>query len=477
MHRYLKLAVGSLVSVALLAGCSDWLTGTGLTTNPNRPTTAGTGQLFVGVQVTQTVTQTGDLARLFSMWMQSMAGTDRQYVPLGNYILDEDAFSGEWGNTYTGGGLIDERNIQRQSLAVGDTTYAGIAKVMEALTIATAADVWGDIPYSQAVGDATQPTLDPQQQVFAAVQAQLDTAVAWIPCASVTCAGPGPSDLFYGKDSAAVQKREWLALAHTLKARYFMHVTPQDPSGYASALAEAQLGIASPAGDLRSFQSTDPNEWNLWYQFIAIQRSGYIGAGAFLVDLLAGGPAPVFTAPADPRLAEYYSPLDTVIGGVHKTYFRGAPPTGGGGNWSSLADARGGGATGEDFRQPIVTYAENQLIIAEAELQGGDNGAAIAAYNAERASQGVPAWSGGAITLSDIITEKYIADFQEIEVYNDWKRTCLPALQAATNSGIPGRILYPLSAERNAYGNVPPPDQQPPRNWDQPNACPAHPPP
>lgn len=474
MHRYLKLAVGSLVPVALLAGCNDWLTGTGLTTNPNRPVTAGNAQLFVGVEVTQSVTQTGDLARLYSMWMQSMAGTDRQYVPIGNYILDEDAFSGEWGNTYTGGGLIDERNIQKQSLLVGDTTYAGIAKVMEALTIATAADVWGDIPYSQADNDSVnQPALDPQQQVFAAVQAQLDTAVAWIPCGAVTCAGPGPADLFYGGD-----KGKWLALAHTLKARYFMHVTTMDPSAYASALAEAQQGIADTTGDgdFRSFQSTNPNEWNLWYQFTAVQRSGYIGAGAFLVDLLAGGPPPVTTPPSDPRIADYYSKIDSAIApGDTIHFYRGAPPTGGGGNWSSLANARGGGAEGEAFRQPIVTYAENELIIAEAELQAGDNAAAIDAYNAERAEQHVPPWAGGAITLKDIITEKYIADFQEIEVYNDWKRTCLPALQAATSTGIPGRILYPLSAERNANKNVPPPDQQPARNWNQPNACPAHP--
>jgi hypothetical protein len=483
MHRYLKVAVASLVPVALSVGCNDWLTGTGLTTNPNRPVVAGVSQLFEGVTVTQTVQQTGDLARLFSMWMQSMAGTDRQAIPLANYSFDEDAFSGDWSNVYAGGGLIDLRNIQTQSLAVGDTAYVGVAKVMEALTMGTAADVWGDIPYREAVGSSLTPHLDPQQQVFSDIQAQLDTAIVYMQCHTGTCAGPGPNDLFYGGDLS-----KWTALAHTLKARYFLHVSTQDPSAFASAVAEAQQGITDTTGDLTSYQSTTPTEQNLWYQFMQIQRQGYISAGATLLNMLVGHPVPfvigtrangvkdtTFVAqPVDPRAFVYYSLIDSVKASdsSHIYFFRGAPPAGGNGTWSSLAPFRAGLAVGAGFRQPIVTSAENELILAEAELQTGHQPEAIAAYNAERASQGMPAWAGGAITLNDIITEKYIADFQQIEVWNDWKRTCLPALVPAVSSGIPGRLLYGLSAERDANPNIPPPDQQPARNWDQPNACP-----
>jgi len=485
MHRYLKIAVASLLPVALLGGCSDWLNGTGLTTNPNSPTQTGANQLFVGVTVTQTTLQTGDFARLFSMWVQSMAGTDRQYIPLANYSFDEDAFSSDWSAVYTGGGLIDERAIQAQKAADGDSIYVGIAKVMEALTMGTAADVWGDIPYREAVSSVLQPHLDPQQQVYSDIQAQLDTAIVDLQCTGPTCAGPGPNDLWYGGDAS-----KWLALAHTLKARYFMHVATQDQTAYASALSEAEQGISSPDGDFKSYQSTNPNEWNLWYQFIVIQRSGYIGAGANLVDMLVGAPAPQFVsvtpakdstlvgikAPKDPRVALYYSLVDTLLNSKKDTvqFYRGAPPQGGSGNYSSLAAARGGADAGQGFSQPIVTYAENQLIIAEAALHANDQATAIAAYNAERESQGVPDWAGGTLTLADVITEKYIADFQQIEVWNDWKRTCLPALVAANGAGIPGRVLYPLSAERNSNPNIPAPTQQPVRNWNQPNACPLN---
>src|SRR5690606_18668099 len=114
--------------------------------------------------------------RLMSMWVQSMSGTQRQYSVLDLYQFDEDAFSPDWSLTYTGGGLVDIRTLESQALEVGDSLYAGIGYVLEALTVGTAADVWGDIPYSQAVNDSiVQPELDPQQQVYATIQAKLDT--------------------------------------------------------------------------------------------------------------------------------------------------------------------------------------------------------------------------------------------------------------------------------------------------------------
>ena len=448
-NRYAKLALSVLLPAVLLAGCSDWLTSPKASIDPNNPTTAGRDQLLVGVETGQTVIQTGDLARLLSMWVQSMAGTQRQYSVLDNYQFDEDAFTPDWSLTYTGGGLVDIRSLEKQALGVGDTLYAGIGYVLEALTVGTAADVWGDIPYSEAVSDSIlQPKLDPQQEVYAAIQARLDTATAFLQCVSSTCVGPGGVDLWYGGDAAL-----WTELAHTLKARYYMHVAEQDPSAYALALAQTDSGISTPDNDLLTYQSTDPNEWNLWYQFVVIQRSGYTGAGAFMVNLLKSR--------NDPRLQKYYAPNSA-------GQIVGAPPGGGAVSASDISDTR----LAPDFRQPMVTYAENQLIQAEAALHEGNPGAALAAYNAERTSQGVP--TAGSVTLQDVMTEKYIALFQQIEPWNDYKRTCLPALTPAGGAAaIPGRLLYPLSAERNANPNVPPPSQQPQRNWNDPNPCPV----
>jgi hypothetical protein len=49
--------------------------------------------------------------------------------------------------------------------------------------------------------------------------------------------------------------------------------------------------------------------------------------------------------------------------------------------------------------------------------------------------------------------QKYIAQFLNPDVFNDYKRTCLPDITERTN-GMPGRLLY-SGNERRANSNVP----------------------
>ena len=120
-----------------------------------------------------------------------------------------------------------------------------------------------------------------------------------------------------------------------------------------------------------------------------------------------------------------------------------------------------------------MTWAENQLIIAEAAYQTGDEPTAQTALVAVRTNAGVtnPDYSGspptGAALLSEIMLEKYIALFQSPESWNDYKRTCLPALVPANGIVLPGRYKYP-SDERENNPNTPVDPQQ---NWNDPNPC------
>ena len=96
-------------------------------------------------------------------------------------------------------------------------------------------------------------------------------------------------------------------------------------------------------------------------------------------------------------------------------------------------------------------------MLAEAawNLAGGGaagNTAATPHVTNARAAQGF-----GAIPvtgLATIMTEKYIALFENMEVWNDYKRTCIPVLApAAGAAAIPARLPYPLS-ERNANTSI-----------------------
>jgi hypothetical protein len=92
-----------------------------------------------------------------------------------------------------------------------------------------------------------------------------------------------------------------------------------------------------------------------------------------------------------------------------------------------------------------------------------------------RARYNKPAISSAALTLANIMQEKYIILFQNIEAWNDYKRTCLPTLHPARGKTvIPGRVYYG-ETEEQTNSHTPPASQQDlrtVRNANDPAACP-----
>jgi len=500
------LMLGALLAFGA-AACGDFLSGPGLTTDPNAPTAATRDQRLAAVQSAMGVQLTGTLARSACMWMQQCAGVDRQYATLELYNTTSSDFDTEFTQVYTGGGLIDMRLIQADAAAAGDSVYVGVAKVLEALNISTAADLWGDIPYSQAVGSAIAPTFDTQQSVYNALLTLLNQAIAEL---AGPGSGPGQIDLWYLGDKTA-----WTELAHTLKARIYLHLAPKVAGSYASALAEAKLGLSTSAHDLRTYQSVATTEWNIWYQFQIVQRDTYLRTGAELVDS-------IMKKRNDPRLAAYFSPITPPAWAASHKYRPRTKILDSSGNmeqvtaltldstsgaaapawnatlygtttdnhvtWTNVGPLPYAGAQPGDaydpavesnisttrlaqgFRQPMVTHAEVQLIIAEAAYQTSDLVQAIDSLNAERVSAGLGAIAAplGVALLDSIMTEKYVVMFQNIESWNDIKRTCIPALVPANliNAGghVIGRPFYgvtELSTNPNATA-----DPATGRNWN-----------
>jgi hypothetical protein len=394
--------------------------------------------------------------------MQQCAGVDRQYAALGTYSVTEDDYNTEWQTIYSGGGLIDMRAIQADAAAAGDSQYVGVAKVLEALNMGISADLWGDLPYAEALAGPA-PHFDSQQSVYAHVQAVLDTAIL-----DLAGHGPGPGsvDLWYGGDPTL-----WTELAHTLKARYYLHTAKQIPANYTPALAQARLGISAASHDVATFQSAATTEQNMWYQFQVVQRNTYLRMGAWLVDT-------VMNKRSDPRVPAYFS-LDG------NGQYRGAAPTAAQNDavMSNLSATRLNPA----FRQPLATRAEVELIIAEAAYQTGDQAGALASLNAERQladstycltptncapQTPLPVLTGitGAALLDSIMVEKYVVTFQNLEAWNDYKRTCVPAIvPVAPAVHVIGRVLYG-SSERSTNPNFPG-EPANGRNWNDPAPC------
>jgi hypothetical protein len=170
----------------------------------------------------------------------------------------------------------------------------------------------------------------------------------------------------------------------------------------------------------------------------------------------------------------------------------------GSGPYSTFGSYLDQGASDGSFRPPELTYAETQLIAAEAAWQlncAGCSpetvvGAAQSFLDNARRGRHYGASSDGPVDFGDapgglpaslrnIIEEKYVTLYMNPEVWSDWKRTCLPSLAPAPDrAGIPGRLPYAFG-EINANSNVPAtsstgtPITSVSLNPNQPTACPA----
>lgn len=452
MKTYIRVALTAALPILAAAGCKDFLSGGELTNNPTTPTDASISQIFLSTEVNLWAQQTQSLARLTGMWMQQVKGVARQAKGTYEYTgVGEATFDGEFIIPYVSGGLVDIRRVEDLAREAGDMQYLGMAQVIEAMEIGTTADIWGDVPYSQAAKPDSfpDPQLDAQMDVYDALQALLSEAIT-----NLGGEGPGAqdADLVYGGDP-----EKWIALAHTLKARLYLHTAEVNgDAAYASALTEAQQGIASNDGDyIAIFTGGLQGESNPWYQFM--NANGGTGRDG---DIIATSDTHLYSLLddlGDPRRDEYYDLSNKAAG--------------------YLSDFRGGAA----FPQPIVTYNENLLIMAEAQFHV-DQSAAQATLNDERAAWGTatpwhraitldPVSASGPALLEAIMTEKYITLFQNVEAWNDYKRTCIPALEPVNGASvIPGRLPYGVT-ERQTNSNVPDPSQQPARNANDPNAC------
>jgi starch-binding outer membrane protein, SusD/RagB family len=463
MHSKLK-TFGVFLALAGVAGCGDFLTGPGLTESPNFPVTIEAEQLLVSTQARMFVQQEGQLARTAAIWTQQIAGINNQQRDYGSrYEYTELAINTPFDGIYQSGGLIDLRRLQQLAAADGNSRIQAFGMIIEGLSMGTYASLWGDLPYRQAVDPAiSSPELDPQQQIYADVQSLLSEAIGLLQNAPTTPLG---QDLIYNGDPA-----RWIAAANTLKARFSLHVAPQvGSSAYQDALTFAAQGIneapgsAAAAmhgqgpGDFRALHGSTLNaDANLWGQFL--EERADIVANTRMLEILEQR--------NDPRLAAYHAEVD---GGGYS----GGGPFG----TTTLADEQpwsflnATDRVGRDFRQPFITWAENQLIKAEANFQLGNTGAALGNVNDVRTAIGM-APLAGPVTLEDIMVEKWIAQFQNIDVYADWRRTCYPRLipggqnDPTPAARVPGRYVYgQTERQQNPNFSNLTPAQQPEDNW------------
>lgn len=414
--------------------------------SPNLAGQAPLGQRLTAIEAAAGLAAAGELPRLGGIWTGQFTGQVNQYDAFENYVAQATDFDGAWSFIYVGVGA-NARLTAQEASRVKDPWTEGVAQVLEAWSVGTLADLFGDVPYTQAFQPETYPTpvFDPQPAVYAALQTTLDRALTNL--ASPTGGNLKPSDFFFRGDLT-----KWRALAHSLKARYYLHTNE-----YAKAIPEALAGIPTPSGDwLMPFPGTAIGvDGNPYWIFSIVNRSGYLNAaGAYAVRLLNRRTSP--TTDETGRLRFYYNAVGDDL------------------NYAE------GGFGGASTAFPLLSYVENQLLLAECYARLGQSGNALTALNAVRAANAANAqyqrfgsvryppyaatdFATADALLNEIMTEKYLSLLGQVEVYNDARRKDNAArigipLKVGTSPRIPQRLFVPqteLSTNPNAPKQAP----------------------
>ncbi|MEM6803113.1 MAG: SusD/RagB family nutrient-binding outer membrane lipoprotein [Bacteroidota bacterium] len=331
MIKYIKVIFMSLA--LFLASCQNLVDD--INDNPNDILiTDIDAELFLtGAMLANSVAQGGHLARIGAMYSGQLVGLSSLYSNIYGFSLSTAESVATWSRYYVGT-IPNLRHIR--NIAPNDRLIVGIAKVLEAHAIGTAASLFGDIPYTEINNpDISDPVFDDQESVFNAMIALLEDASGDL---GATNSRSLPADIYFEGDA-----QRWVEAANTLKARY--HLQMKD---YAAAYAAAQNGISDGAGSMqfkpRGDASISSGDKNLFWEILEGSRAGDIGtANSYMIQLLdTANTASRNNAKTNEGARLGYYSID---------------PSGGSANSGVI----------EQFEpQNLVSYAENQLILAEA---------------------------------------------------------------------------------------------------------------
>lgn len=461
-----------MITIFIFSSCNSFIEDSNIDPNGIFPEEVSAQEMIQGVMLANQFWQTGPASRLTMMWMNQATGSDRQYVSLNNWnSAGATDFNSPWGQLYSGT-MFHASETARKALLENNPHLAGIAKVLQAQGLGMAASLWGDVPSSEAFSfeNFENPSYDAQVSVYNDAQIMLDEAIALLEeDSSVTTLVDPSIDIYY---SSALNS--WIKLAHSLKARFYLHV-----EDYTNANIQAGLGISDASGDFKAIFHKVNGAKNPYYQFMTKDREGYLTAkNSYGWSLLRQGQVNYRgNAKTKEHLRSNYN-------------YKSTPD----GDKADLAIGSDNSKFSEGSKMPLVTWGEMLLIQTEYELRTNGLSAGVSALNTYRAalrsgySIGVndDCWGnptacnsryldyndadfapGGMENedgidatqafLRELYEERYVYFIGHFEAFTDFRRTNnIAEIIMRPFDGTPQRFLYP-QAEINANDNVPSP--------------------
>lgn len=385
----------------------------------------------------------GETSLYTGMVMQQVVGNNGKMLDITTYNFTPTYFDNIWSICYLGvfSNLKSTIELAEKN---GYGKYSGISKILMANTLATATDLWGDIPFiGNFIQDENsfQPEFDSQEELYTQIFSLLDQGID-----DLTVHGddfyPTTDDLFFGGDPD-----KWIRYANFLKLRYYLHLSKLQ--GYTNLIDNMDQPMFNSSGDALRIDFSYLNASNPVYSAIGSDFNQVKASQFFLENLVSN---------ADPRVSFYFKK------NLEGNYSAVIP-----GETDNLASNLSDSISGSDARITLGSYTEQMFILAEVYLM--DNKPDLSLNALEEAVRssftdcGITneEWmsnyiSSIDISLETIINAKYSALFLQTEAWFDWRRTGYPEISSpsenSTGGIIPRRFSYPQN-EIDYNPNIP----------------------
>ena len=444
------LALVAIVPAMVLTSCDSSFEE--VNTNPNDPSVVP-ANLLLGNSLRASANQ---LQGIFlagesgSCWVQHLGKPVYNDSEL--YIPRQTSITTLWDQLY----LRTIKNADKmQGLAEeeGNSNLQGVALVIKAHGFQVLTDAFGNVPLQEALlaeetGNTT-PVYESSQDVYTNILSMLDEAMVLLNGTGVIDAS---QDLLYGGDYMA-----WKRYAASLKFRALMRVS-KDAAAYnvpseLQALVNSGLLFSSNDEEAKLvFLAAEPNA-NPYFE-------GLVNGGRVNEWCLNQTLVEYMSETFDPRLPVY---AQEVGGNGSGNGYVGKPAGIEAIGDSFYGDSNNVSLIGEKYLEATepcyyLTYAQLQLLMAEAAEKGYISGDAAAYYaegiTASCLDNGLTgtgtmslAYAGGAAGLQQIAEQEWVALYmQGFESFFELNRTGYPQLelaQDAVTTSFPTRFNYP----------------------------------
>ncbi len=439
MKKLLFAAAAALAITSCTSDLSD------LNVNGKAPESVPSGALFANAVMGYYDFDAVQNVNLNNLRLWSQHWTQTTYVDESNFQLNERDVN---GNTFVRMYVTVIRDCEEARTAVMNGPESAAKKaasvaaieVMEVMAYQYLVDLFGDVPYSEALSETNVPKYDAGSAVYADLLARLDAARGDLSGSNTF----GSSDIIYGGDAAA-----WKKAANSLMLRMAVRMIGYDAAAAKSWGEKAIAGgvFMSSADDMRLYYSSAPPHTHpMWETLVQSGRTDYV-ASATLGDVLNGL--------ADPRRAGFFKNLggsDSVTGAPHGyqvNYYDYSQPG------SALEDPT--------WSHAAISYVEVEFLMAHAAVAGWSGAGDAATHYEAGVRASIEEWGGSSADADaymmhplvafssttaaiQIGVQKWIAMYSNaFEAYAAVRMYDLPMQTAALAGTVtPTRYSYPL---------------------------------